>query len=126
MVFCLFVCFLFCIFLLLDTLDFKTIKNSFFFPSSKKARPTVHISTFHVVLVVKNPPEIAGDIRDPGSISGLGRPLEEGMATHSSILAWRIQWTEEPCRLQWVSKSQTQLKRLSMHNTNSLFFPEYL
>ena len=27
-------------------------------------------------------------------------PLEKGMATHSSILAWRIQWTEEPDRLQ--------------------------
>ena len=27
-------------------------------------------------------------------------PLEEGMATHSSILAWRIPWTEEPGRLQ--------------------------
>ena len=27
-------------------------------------------------------------------------PLEEGMATHSSILAWRIPWTEEPDRLK--------------------------
>ena len=27
-------------------------------------------------------------------------PMEEGMATHSSILAWRIPWTEEPGRLQ--------------------------
>ena len=27
-------------------------------------------------------------------------PLEKGMATHSSILAWRIPWTEEPSRLQ--------------------------
>ena len=27
-------------------------------------------------------------------------PLEKGMATHSSILTWRISWTEEPCRLQ--------------------------
>ena len=27
-------------------------------------------------------------------------PLEEGMAAHSSILAWRISWTEEPGRLQ--------------------------
>ena len=27
-------------------------------------------------------------------------PLEKGMATHSSIHAWRIPWTEEPCRLQ--------------------------
>ena len=29
-------------------------------------------------------------------------PLEEGMATHSSILAWRILWTEEPGRLQSI------------------------
>ena len=28
------------------------------------------------------------------------RPLEEGMVTHSNILAWRIPWTEEPCGLQ--------------------------
>ena len=31
---------------------------------------------------------------------GLEDPLEEGMATHSSILAWRIPWAEEPGRLQ--------------------------
>ena len=37
-------------------------------------------------------------------------PLEEGMATHSSILAWRIPWTEEPVELQAqheITKSQT-------------------
>ena len=31
---------------------------------------------------------------------GQGDPLEEGMATHSSILAWRIPWTEKPGGLQ--------------------------
>ena len=31
---------------------------------------------------------------------GLEGPLEKGMATHSSILSWRIPWTEEPGRLQ--------------------------
>ena len=38
-------------------------------------------------------------------------PLEKDMATHSSILAWRIPWTEEPGRLQstGVAKSRTQL-----------------
>ena len=41
-----------------------------------------------VVPVVKNSPVNAGDIRDIDSIPGLGRSLEEGMATHSSILAW--------------------------------------
>ena len=49
-----------------------------------------------MVLVVKNLPANAGDVRDVGLIPGLGRPLEEGMATHSSILAWRTPWTEEP------------------------------
>ena len=44
---------------------------------------------------VKNPSANAGDVRDMGLIPGLGRSLEEGMAAHSSILAWRIPWTEE-------------------------------
>ena len=35
-------------------------------------------------------------------------PLEEGMATHSSILAWKIPWPEEPGGLHRVAKSQTQ------------------
>ena len=37
-----------------------------------------------------------GDARDMGSIPELGRSLEQEMATHSSILAWKISWTEEP------------------------------
>ena len=42
--------------------------------------------------------------------------LEEGMATHSSILTWRIPWTEEPGGLQSIGLlSWTQLKWLSMH-----------
>ena len=47
-------------------------------------------------LVVKNLPANVGDVTDVGSIPGLGRPLEEGMATHSRILDWRISWSEEP------------------------------
>ena len=46
--------------------------------------------------MVKKLPANIGDIRDTGSIPGSGNPLEKGMATHSSILAWRIPWTEEP------------------------------
>ena len=43
----------------------------------------------------RNPPAHAGDVRD--AVRSLGRedPLEEGMATHSGILAWRIPRTEE-------------------------------
>ena len=47
--------------------------------------------------MVKNPPANAGDM---GSIPGLGKSLEKGMATHSRILAWEIPWTEEPGGLQ--------------------------
>ena len=46
-------------------------------------------------------------------VPSLGRedPLEEGMATHSSILAWRIPWTEKLGGLQSIgSQSQTRLK----------------
>ena len=53
-----------------------------------------------VVLVVKNPPVNSGDIRDVGSTPGWEDSLKEGMATHSSILAWRTPWTEEPGWLQ--------------------------
>ena len=46
--------------------------------------------------------ESACNVRDQGLIPGAGRSPEKGMATHSSILAWRIPWTEEPCRLQSI------------------------
>ena len=44
-------------------------------------------------------------------------PLQEGMATHSSILAWRIPWREQPgqATVHRVAESQTRLKGLSMH-----------
>ena len=43
-------------------------------------------------------------------------PLEEGLVTHSNILAWRIPWTEEPGGLQSMgSQTRTRLKRLSTH-----------
>jgi len=40
--------------------------------------------------VVKNQSTNTGDVRDMGSVSGLGRSPEKEMATHSSILAWKI------------------------------------
>ena len=52
-----------------------------------------------MVPVVKNLAANAGDA-DMGLIFGLGRYLEVGMETHSSIQAWRIPWTEKPGGLQ--------------------------
>ena len=45
--------------------------------------------------MVQNLPTSAGDVRDTGLSLGREDPPEMGMATHSSILAWRIPWTEE-------------------------------
>ena len=66
--------------------------------------PSVQVWGFPSGSVVKDPPENAGDM---GSIPGLERPLEKKMATHASILAWEIPWTEEPS--MGSQKSWTQL-----------------
>ena len=60
--------------------------------------------------------ESACNAGDPGSIPRSGKS-PGGMATHSSILAWRIPWTEKPGRLQPIEPHRvwTQLKWLSMH-----------
>ena len=52
----------------------------------------------------------AYNVGDPASMPESGRSPAEGMKTHSSILAWKIPWTEEPGRLHTVhgvTKSQT-------------------
>ena len=60
--------------------------------------------------VVKHPPANAGRARDSGSILGQEDPLEKKMATHSSILSWKIPWPEEPGGLQSMgSQSRTWL-----------------
>ena len=72
---------------------------------------------FPVVSVVKNMPASGGNM---GSIPKLGRwetrvqslnwedPLEKEMGTHSSILAWKIPWTEEPGGLQSMGFMRTR------------------
>ena len=52
--------------------------------------------------MVKNLSAKAEDIETWVQALGWGDPLEEGMATHSSILAWRIPWTEEPGGLRFI------------------------
>ena len=53
--------------------------------------------------------ESACNVGELGLIHELGRSLEKGTATHSSVLAWRTPWTEEPGRLQFMG-SQTQVQ----------------
>ena len=55
---------------------------------------------------MKNLPATAGDTRDPGLIPELERALEEEMASHSRIVAWKPPWVDEPLGLQPVG-SQT-------------------
>ena len=80
--------------------------------------------------LIKNLPADAGDV---GLILGQEDPPEEEMATHSSILAWRIPWTGEPWQatVHGVAKSQTRLGnyigqmifRLGNHRNLHKIFP---
>ena len=61
--------------------------------------------------MVKSVPDNEGDTGDTRLTPGSGRSPGDDMATHSSILAWKILWTEEPGGLQSIrlQKSPTQL-----------------
>ena len=61
-----------------------------------------------VTLVIKNLLAKARDIRETGLIPGSGRSPGEGNGTHSSVLAWRIAWPEEPGRLQSMGSQRVR------------------
>ena len=67
--------------------------------------------------VVKNPPASAGDARDMGEIPGSGRPPEYKMATHSSILAWKMPWTEVSGGLQSLGLQRVGHNLATKHST---------
>ena len=64
--------------------------------------------------MVKNPPAM-----QETWVRSLGweDPLEEGLATHSSVLAWRIPWTEEPGRMQSVGSHRVRHDWVTKHNS---------
>ena len=68
--------------------------------------------------MVKSP---AASVRDGGSFPGLGRedPLEEEVATHSSILAWKIPWTEEPGGLQSIVSQRVRHDQSDLAHTRT-------
>ena len=70
-----------------------------------------YIQDFPGGAVVKNLPANAGEARDAGPIPTWKDPMEQKMATPSSILTWEIPWTEEPGGLQFKGsqKDQTRL-----------------
>ena len=76
-----------------NTLDLDLVLTS-------NALLVTHRWASQVVLGVKDLPANAGDIRDMGLIPGLENTLKKEMATQSSVLTWKIPWTEEPSRLQ--------------------------
>ena len=65
--------------------------------------------------MVKNPPA-----NQETWVLSLGQedPLEEGMATHSSIVAWRIPWTEEPGYGPWDHKESDTTERVNNSNNS--------
>ena len=70
-----------------------------------------------VAQTVMNPPAM-----QESWVQSLGweDPLEEGMATHSSILVWRIPWTEEPGGIQSMGSQRIRHNRATKHSTNNV------
>ena len=95
------------------------------FPMCKNKHPNLRLLWWHQAQVVS-----ACNAGDPGSIPGSGRPLEKGMATHSSILAWRIPWTQESEVLHcpWGHKELDMTEWLTLGNcrTDYLFLWYYI
>ena len=69
---------------------------------SLQAPRVCRFGAFQVALVVKEPTCQCRRQKTLGQSLGQEDHLEKDMATHSSILAWRIPWTEEPGRLQFI------------------------
>ena len=79
-------------------------------PKSQTGLSDIISYILQVALVVNNLPASGEDTGDASSVLGREDPLEKEMATDSSVLAWRIPWTEEPIRgetIHGVAKSQT-------------------
>ena len=74
--------------------------------------------------VVKNPPPNAGDTKGAGSIPGQEDPLEKETTIHSSILAWKIPWTEEPggAIIHGVVTEHTQHMYVESRKRHNLYF----
>ena len=62
------------------------------------------IGASQVAIVVKNPPANEGELRSLGQED----PLKEEMSTHSSILAWKVPWTEKPGGLQSMGSQRVR------------------
>ena len=78
-------------------------------PLVRRVKGMIHLSSliglewgFLGGSAVKNPPAMQEPQEMPVQSLSREDPLEEEMATHSSILAWKIPWTEEPGRLQSI------------------------
>ena len=72
---------------------------------------------FHTWFYLSKPVD-AGDM---GSIPGLGSPLEQEMATHSNIFAWRIPWMEEPGGLQSVGLQRVEQELVSKRQQTKMY-----
>ena len=74
---------------------------------------------------VSNSPAKAGDVKDEDLIPGSGRSPVEGNATHSSILAWRIPWPEEPGWLQSVGTQRVEHDYVTEHSGTHIKYISY-
>ena len=101
----------------------RVTSTDFLQSSSVTAMKILHIVMLWGFLGGSVSKESVSNAADLGLILGLGRSLEKEMATHSSILAWRIPWTEEPGGLQF--KGWQELDMTEPLNHHLMLFHSY-
>ena len=90
------------------------IFSAFSFTLPKLLELTLLPRASHVAQWLKNPPAMQETLELLFRSLGQEDSLEEEMATHSSVLAWEIPWTEEPGGLQSIALQEIRLKPLSI------------
>ena len=80
---------------------------------------SIYLSPFPGYSVVKDLPACTEDV---SLIPGLGRSPGEIMATHSSILAWKIPWTEEPSKLQSMGSQRVEHDLVTEHACTATYY----
>ena len=86
----------------------------------------VYVWGFPGSSVVKNMPAVQESPERRVQSLGQEDPLEEGMATHSSILAWRIPWTEEPGELQSIASQRVRHDWSDLLHTHVYMYTIYI
>ena len=82
----------------------------------------MHIYMYRASLIAQMVKRLPTTRETQAQSLGQEDPLEKGMATHSSMLAWRIPWTEEPGSLEFMGSQELDMTERLNHHSGAHFY----